>query len=359
MHVQKLMTMRELARIAEVDHSTVSRALRRHPSVAPATQQKILRLAKQHGYVQNPLISACMTFRKRANTATHAHTTLAYLSNYPPEFSRWEDMRAANYNGALIQAEHRGYRLEEFHFPPGLAAQRIRQILRTRNIHGVIVAPYYDYGDASLDSLWGHFCAVAIGLSLNEPPLHHVAHDYYHGMLLALHECRIRGALRIGFAISEFTNKRMQGRWLAAYLLEQQSFNASDRPTPFIATGNTAEGAELRHWIASERLDAVIGLPFNLSTETWPEFIGKLPAPIEWIYLDIQNPSGKNTGIYQNHEKIGAAAVDLLIGLLELNQPGPLESPQTLSIAGCWVDGRRQARGEAEPDSMQEMQGTR
>ena len=347
---KKMMTMRDLAKIAGVNHSTVSLALRHSVRVAPRTRQKILRLAEQHGYVMNPLISACMTFRKRVHANPHAHSTLAFLVNYPPGISWRHDSLPLNYNGALHQAESHGYRLEEFLIPSRLTAQRVCQILQARNIHGVIVAPLYPDGKAQLDFLWEKFCAVAIGLSLKEPHLYHVAHDYYHGMRLALSECRKRGLRRPGFVSLESTNKRLGSNWMAAYLLEQQSYSPSDRLRPFVLKGNALDVRALRQWAASERPDSILSLQMVWpETERWKEIVAGLPGPVEWISLDVKNRGDDQAGIYQNHEKVGAAAADLLIRLVEINQPGALECSETLLIEGAWIEGKRQGRVRPSP----------
>ena len=346
----KFMTMRELAQIAGVDQSTVSLALRHSPRIAPATREKILHLAEQHGYIPNPLVSACMDLRKRTHIATHAHTTLAFLINGPPEASwRRRSTVPLNYNGALHQAEHRGYKLEEFFIPAGLTGQRICQILQTRNVHGVIVAPLSDEGSSQLDFIWKHFCAVAIGLSLTTPPLHHVAHDYYQGMRLAMNEARKRGFRRPGFVIDDRTNVRIQNNWMAAYLIEQQFCEPSNRLAPFVFKSCAFDHRAFLQWGAEQRPDVIMGIPLWLNIMPWKELLGGLPEPVEWIHLDVKNRNGDQAGIHQNHEKIGATAVDLLIRLVERNQSGPLENSETLLIEGSWVEGKLQRQMTAVP----------
>jgi DNA-binding LacI/PurR family transcriptional regulator len=334
--------MRALARLAGVNQSTVSRALRHHSRIGDATRQRVLRIAKQHGYAINPLVSACMALRKRVHGSKYNHTTLAYLTNYPPGVSwRQHDTFVRNYNGANAQAERRGYRLEEFPLNrQGLTAQRTGQILRARNIPGVIIAPLYR-AYTHLDFPWEHFGAVAIGFSLEQPPVHFVGSDHYHGLLLAWNECRRQGAKRPALAITNYSNERVRGRWLAAYLFAQQSCAAEDRPAPFLLREDDVfDQALFRRWLEREKPDALIGLPLFGPPDAWKEFCRTLPLRYGWASLDVKSVNGEEAGIYQNHERIGAAAVDLLIGLVEQNQRGSLKSSQTMLLEGTWVDGR-------------------
>jgi len=128
---------------------------------------------------------------------------------------------------------------------------------------------------------------------------------------------------------------------LAAYLVAQQSFEDSNRLKPFVVAGDTFDPQAFQRWVASERPDAIISLPFPFSrTDLWQELIAGFERPIEWIHLDVHNLDGTEVGIYQDHEKIGAAAVDLLISLIERNQLGPLKNSETLLIEGSWIAGK-------------------
>ena len=58
-------SMSQLARVAGVHQSTVSRALRRDRSIPAATRQRIQALADKLGYRPHPLVSALVALRRR------------------------------------------------------------------------------------------------------------------------------------------------------------------------------------------------------------------------------------------------------------------------------------------------------
>jgi LacI family transcriptional regulator len=59
------MNIKKIAKIAKVDHSTVSRALRDSPLVSEATKQRILQIAKRYHYVPNEIARSLKTNKTR------------------------------------------------------------------------------------------------------------------------------------------------------------------------------------------------------------------------------------------------------------------------------------------------------
>src|SRR5512138_3737252 len=74
-------TIKDIARIAGVSHTTVSRALRNHPAIAPDTVERIRSIAKEKGY----LVSAAARSLKTSRSQTIG-IILSYLDD--PYFSR-------------------------------------------------------------------------------------------------------------------------------------------------------------------------------------------------------------------------------------------------------------------------------
>ena len=59
-------TIKDIARAAGVSHPTVSRALNNHPAISEATRERIIKLAKEMGYVPNATARGLKTSRTRA-----------------------------------------------------------------------------------------------------------------------------------------------------------------------------------------------------------------------------------------------------------------------------------------------------
>ena len=56
-------TQKRLARLAGVSHTTVSLALRDHPRISPDVKKRILKLAEEHRYRPDPMLSALNAYR--------------------------------------------------------------------------------------------------------------------------------------------------------------------------------------------------------------------------------------------------------------------------------------------------------
>src|SRR5262245_53441010 len=132
-------SLKDIARLAQVSNATVSRALRGHPNVEAATAKRVLEAAETLGYHASPRISGLMSY-VRAAGATSFREPLAFV--WPdagleeirdtPQLRRFE-------TGARARAESQGYGLDIF-YRDGRPRpwERLRKILRARNIRGII-----------------------------------------------------------------------------------------------------------------------------------------------------------------------------------------------------------------------------
>ena len=155
-------TVRQLAELAGVSRTTVSLALRNHPSISLPTRERIRVLADTHGYVLDPLYARLMG-QLRVRRADRPTEKLAFLTSWP-ERDEWYQ-KAYNdrnyYKGACERAAKLGYEIEVFWAKePGMTARRLSKILHTRSIRGVIILP--------LSRPYGHFHAGLAALRLGD-----------------------------------------------------------------------------------------------------------------------------------------------------------------------------------------------
>ncbi|HEX2099257.1 MAG TPA: LacI family DNA-binding transcriptional regulator, partial [Candidatus Synoicihabitans sp.] len=57
-------TIKDIARVVRLHYSSVSLALREHPSIPEATRARVRRAARRLGYQANPVMSALSGFRR-------------------------------------------------------------------------------------------------------------------------------------------------------------------------------------------------------------------------------------------------------------------------------------------------------
>jgi DNA-binding LacI/PurR family transcriptional regulator len=242
------------------------------------------------------------------------------------------------FNGARRRAEEKGYRLEEFWLPPeGMSQQRFSGVLFHRSIHGLLLAPLPNPA-RPLSLAWEHFSVVALGLTHSSQSLHCVSHDHYHAMLMAMDRCHALGYRRIGLAASKLAHSKVEGLWLAAYLLKCRELGLDDAPPPLVA--ETWKEELVQSWYQRHRPDVIISTnPQDLGG--WLERWGLCP-PRD---LGLVNLSGTRlaepvSSILQSSETIGAHAIDLVVSGIEHNERGVSALPSTVLVPGKWNEGQ-------------------
>jgi LacI family transcriptional regulator len=65
----------------------------------------------------------------------------------------------------------------------------------------------------------------------------------------------------------------------------------------------------------------------------------RVPQDIAFVDLFLEAVDGPVAGVRQNHETVGALAVEILAGQLQHNKYGVPEIPTTTYVEGTWHDG--------------------
>src|SRR5690606_18931267 len=77
----KRATLKDVAKAAGCHFTTVSLALREHPSIPEATRQRIAEVARQLGYERDPVFSVLSHFHTKGRVRTDA-PRIAFVRNY-------------------------------------------------------------------------------------------------------------------------------------------------------------------------------------------------------------------------------------------------------------------------------------
>jgi LacI family transcriptional regulator len=227
---------------------------------------------------------------------------------------------------------------------PGMTPERMTQILLTRSIHGLIVAPL-PVAHGELDLHWENFSAVTFGYSLTKPLLHRAVNHQFRSMRLAMRELRDLGYQRLGLALPSSLNERVDRQWVASFLVEQLQLGHS---VPlFVPEDPQWNFDNFRKWFETQKPDAVIS--HEEVAYDWLKRLGAhVPDDVAFAHLNCSDQGGEFAGIYQNGPTIGSAAVDFLIGMIQRNERGVPTLPHSLLIEGTWVAGKTvRARGKA------------
>ena len=327
--------MASVARSAGVATSTVSKALREDPTIPPGRRAEIQRIAKQLGYRPNPMVAALMArlhSRRRRNDPHH----IAWIDLWPDdqEAARTTDFKLM-LRGARLRATELGYQIEVHHVARnGTSAARLHGILTSRSQWGLIIPPVPKNAmtyPLDLEGLTG----VTIGTSLHQPVMHRVASNLFQGSLLACRKLRERGFRRLGMALSPAMNERVEEKWLGAFLAEQVFWPAAERIPPLLA--DEAAAAAFTHWRKQYKPDVILlAEPY---VEKWITAGGSGGKPPAIVWLRRIESMPKNIfAIDTRPDKMGAAAVELVVGQIHRNERGSPHIPHTLLLDGVWSE---------------------
>ncbi|MBI5688954.1 MAG: LacI family DNA-binding transcriptional regulator [Verrucomicrobia bacterium] len=329
-------TLRDVALAAGCHYSTVSLALRDHPRLPAETRERVRRVARQLGYVADPLLSSLSSYRTARRPPTF-HSNLAWITNHPTADGwREADVFHHYYLGAEERARALGYSLEIFWMRErGMTPARASQILRSRNITGLLISPQPGPG-GKLELDWPSFSAVALGYTLASPGLHLVSTHQYRSIKLALQRLAERGYQRIGLVMPDLSDARVDRNWLAGYLVAQQALPLRQR-VPHLFPSAWDENA-FGAWLRRHRPDAIV----TKNLEVLPalrRLRRRVPEDLGVAFLTLPQVDGRLSGIDENPREVGAAAADYLAGMIHRNERGVPAMPQRVLIDGSWIEG--------------------
>jgi len=329
--------MKHVAQAAGVSVMTVSLALRRAPSIPVATRERVLAEAARLGYRRNPLVSALMAGLRGRKIGADAQV-LAYAESFPPNVTRQHAESLRRFRaGAEAGAARHGYRLEVFRLgSSGLSEARLEKELHARGIRGVVFAPVPRPGTV-LKQAWANHAVAALGFSLASPRLHRAVNHQIHSIRLALSSLVGLGYRRIGLVISRAHDERVDHHWLSSVLLTRHEQRDANVVFPLLLEDDFGPQV-LQRWLRAERPEVVLTTEPGIASRLRRERTAA-GQPIGFAHLDLTAELPGASGIDQNNERVGAAAVDLVVEQLHSNAFGLPENPKTVLIEGRWVPG--------------------
>lgn len=326
--------MKQVAAEAGVSVMTVSYALRDHPEVSRATRERVKAVAERMGFRPDPMLSALVAYRSElTNPASHGAlgmvtpSTISHLQH--TAFGRLVIAAARK------RAQQLGYTLEMFPLDPALSSARSTEILRSRGIDGLLVAPPAS-PDTRLALGWEHFSAVSIGRSLASPKLDFVSANQYAAALQVHDELRERGYARIGFVACGGIDSRVQHRFMAGYAAREFELHGRLPLPPLLE--NTEQKTPLATWLKRYKPDAIIsdGIPILSCLE---QLGFRVPEEIGVALCVIDDTPHRCSGIRVGFDQIGARAVDFLHMKMLHDEKGVPRNPTGWVISGTWQEG--------------------
>lgn len=330
-------TIRDIAREANLHFTTVSLALRNSPRLKAETRETVQKLAEAMGYRPDPMLAALNAYRQ-ARQPVHYQATLAWIHNWPnpKDLYNCEEFRQY-YLGACERAQARGYNVEEFWLRgPGMSIEKLHRILRARNIQGALLAPQ-PVPNTYLDLRYDELSAVAFGYSMQPAVLDLITNHHFHTMNLLLQKVRGLGYRRIGLCIPRDWNAKVDHAWQSCLLLMQDQ-NPDLPRIPIYWDSWDDRTKNLVRWVRKNRPDVLIS--FQNVNERLAEAGIRIPGDISFVSPFLNEGETYLSGVHQNDRLIGHKAVDMVIDMLHRGETGIPETPVRMLVEGRWFPGK-------------------
>lgn len=338
----EIATMRSIAERAGVSTMTVSRVLNKHPKVASATRERVMRICEEVGYRPNPLLTALVE-QRRSMKHQERGTVLAYVidQDYTIENSYYTSRL---YNGAKDRARELGFKLEVFTVERTLEAERRWDtVLYNRGIPGLILAPMpLNILARTYDFDWDRYAAVALDYGFEGVPLDRIMSDHYEAMYRVMTECKTRMIHRVGLVLGNVFNHRVKHRVQAAYMAE----SAQDYIPPLEL--DTWDEAAFSAWFELNQPKTLVTSMLYLTEicRLLKKRGMRIPEDMGVINLNTSPPltlphygSKRMTGMDPMAYEMGSASVDRLATQLFHNQRGLTALQTATLIPPQWVEG--------------------
>lgn len=335
---QKRPNMQQIAARAGVSKSTVSLALRNDPRLKPATIRKVHRAADELGYRTNALVAHLMAHLRQSRTkAFQSNVALMNCSGDAHIFDwhTFSDFRA----GAEERADQLGYGIDTFWLAdPEMKPSRMKQILETRNIRGVVFAAHHEPGglDERYHELWEEFSCAIVGVGRVDPPLPCAANDHYETARQAARKAFELGYHHPGLVIENRLDRLLNRKFTAGFTSVER--NPTDEGSLPWLDFDQIDPRGLMAWKETHGIDLIVCT--RAEVRAWLEAEGlHIPADIGLIHLDWFPELADWAGFNQNNRVVGAAAADIVINQIHRNEVGYVEYPKLVLIESDWVPG--------------------
>jgi LacI family transcriptional regulator len=335
-------TLKDVAHETGYHITTISLALREHPSIPEATRQKIQKAAARMGYERNPVYHALSRFRQQGTVCAPA-PRIAYLENFGlGSGSQRSPHLQTILNGACRQAELLGYQIDPIAVGEDDHDSRsVSRYLHEHQITGMIIGGFAP-GFAEIALNWDEYAVAKIHSRHTEPAATVVGNDQLREVRLACRRLAALGYQRIGLAIGRADEDACGHRHTAGFLMEEAALPEHRRVPPLLFPYNIGDAAlsgMIARWVRRNKVEVVLCNWSNIRGMLEREGLS-VPDEVACASLCICDESSEAlAGVRPNLRLVGERAVSIVVAQLKSTERGLLEFPSSIYVQSVWQDG--------------------
>ncbi len=326
--------MKDVAKVAGVHQTTVSLALRNHPSLPQATRDRIQKLADEMGYRPDPALSALVAYRQ-ATKNQPSEQVIAWIINVKDD-KRITDQHVHRLlmAGAKERARELGYKLDVFWLGREYKdSKSLNRVLKARGIQGVIFGAF-DYHDEPFELDWDLFSCIKVNPLPENLPFDTVQCDQIDAVGQVIADLQRIGIERFGLAVSEFEEIHKRFTFAAGFHTHRREIAPENWVPPLYFQHGPDYQEDVApctlEWARKNKLQAIISNWNNL--EVVAKKLNEEGQECRFISLDANERTARNGGINQDHHENGRRAVDMTVGHIKTFRRGRESKPSTTLI---------------------------
>lgn len=327
------MSIRKIANRLKVSPSTVSLALRGDVKISKDTRNRVQAEANRIGYRPDGKLNEMMAqLRYRGIRETESCIgVLTFNSDSQP----WGkgDKGKQLLDAMKSRAERLGYRLELFRVnEPGMSLGRLKRILETRRIEGLLC-----FGDQGVGVEFpkelqdGSVVCVGLGF---EDKLNTVARDYFGDLTATLGRGPCLWAKRVALVVDETVSQPVAQRYQGAYL----AWSAQEESRPTLVYNQRGRSfSDLKDWLFHNKPDAVVYAGGETREAEIASLRDQKGRRLQIVSMDLDEER-RVPGMLANFQRTGEAAIDMLIKSVACREFGQIENPKLELVRSEWLD---------------------
>jgi LacI family transcriptional regulator len=321
--------LREIAAAAGVCLMTVSLSLRGSPKISSATRDRVQRLARNLGYQPDPEISRLMRHLRTSRT-TQGKVGLAILDFYPERDFTENSYSHRIREGATSRAGELGFGVTPLHAADyEFNLKHVLKIVRHRGLDGVLLLPSVAPIELDARETWDGLSVVATSNSILSPRFHSVVPHQFANMMRLIDIMHAQGHRKICAIFDEFFDERTAHNFTAALNWHRHGGRTLVLPNQMAA----ADKASLVvRWLEEHEPDLVFAQASDHVANALPKLKRRKKLPPPAVVGLGKSIASSTSYLDERPELVGAAAVDLLAGMIYYHENGIPEHPRTTMI---------------------------